>query len=127
MAKPIAHLILIYDGDCPFCSRYVKHVRLRDIVGRLEYVNARDGGPVVAEAVGKGFDLNEGMLVIMDGVYHHGADAVWALGLLSSPVSAFNRLNARMFRSRTISRFLYPALRFGRNMTIRLLGKPRLT
>lgn len=127
MAKPIAHLIVIYDGDCPFCSRYVKHVRLRDIVGRLEYVNARDGGPVVAEAVGKGFDLNEGMLVIMDGVYHHGADAVWALGLLSSPVSAFNRLNARMFRSRTISRFLYPALRFGRNMTIRLLGKPRLT
>ena len=127
MAKPIAHLIVIYDGDCPFCTQYVKHVRLRDIVGRLEYVNARDGGPLVAEAVQKGFDLNEGMLVIMDGVYHHGADAVWALGLLSSPVSAFNRLNARMFSSRTISRFLYPALRFGRNMTIRLLGRPRLT
>lgn len=127
MAKPIGHLIVVYDGECPFCSQYVKHVRLRDIVGRLDYVNAREGGPIVAEAVQKGFDLNEGMLVIMDGVYHHGADAVWALGLLSSPVGAFNRLNARLFSSRTLSRFLYPALRFGRNVTIRLLGRPRLT
>jgi len=51
MAKPIKHLIVIYDGECPFCSQYVKHVRLRDVSEKLQYVNARDGGPLVTEAV----------------------------------------------------------------------------
>jgi hypothetical protein len=66
------------------------------------------------------------MLVVIDGVYHHGADAVHVLALLSSPIGAFNRLNARIFSSRTVSRLLYPALRFGRNASLRLLGRPNL-
>lgn len=126
MTKPIAHLVVIYDGGCPFCTRYVSHVRLQNVVEQLQYVNARDGGAIVAAAAQEGFDLNDGMLVVMDGVYHHGADAVQILALLSSPVSAFNRLHARMFRSRTVSRLLYPALRFGRNASLRLLGRPKL-
>lgn len=126
MAKPIKYLVVIYDGDCPFCSRYVSHVRLRDVVEKLEYVNARDGGAIVAAAEQRGFDLNDGMLVVMDGVYHHGADAVQVLAMLSSPISVFSRINARMFRSRTVSRLLYPVLRFGRNANLRLLGRPKL-
>ena len=127
MAKPIKHLIVIYDGECPFCSQYVKHVRLRDVSEKLQYVNARDGGPLVAEAVQKGFDLNVGMVVVIDGIYHHGADAVRVLAMLSSPVTAFNRLHALIFSSRAISRLLYPVMRFGRNTTLRLLGREKLT
>ena len=27
---------LVYDGDCPFCSRYVQYLRLREVgLGRL--------------------------------------------------------------------------------------------
>ena len=35
---------LVYDGDCPFCSRYVQLLRIREAVGPLRLVNARDGG-----------------------------------------------------------------------------------
>ena len=38
---------IVYDGDCPFCSRYVALVRLREAVGQVVLANARDGGPVV--------------------------------------------------------------------------------
>jgi predicted DCC family thiol-disulfide oxidoreductase YuxK len=127
MAKPIKHLIVIYDGECPFCSQYVKHVRLRDVSEDLQYVNARDGGAIVDEALRQGFDLNVGMVVLIDGIYHHGADAVRVLAMLSSPVTAFNWLHARIFSSRTVSRLLYPVMRFGRNTTLRLLGREKLT
>jgi len=67
------------------------------------------------------------MVVVIDGIYHHGADAVRVLAMLSSPVTAFNRLHALIFSSRAISRLLYPVLRFGRNTTLRLLGREKLT
>ncbi len=126
MTKPIGNLTVIYDGDCPFCSSYVAHVRLRDVADHLQYVNARDGGEAVADAVQRGFDLDEGMLVVIDGVYHYGADAMRVLADLTSAVDAFNRLTARLLTSPRLSRTIYPVLRFGRNMTLRLLGREKL-
>ena len=78
------------------------------------------------EAVRRGFDLDEGMLVVIDGVYHYGADAMHALADLTSPVDAFNRITARLLTSRTLARTIYPVLRFGRNVTLRLLGRQKL-
>jgi predicted DCC family thiol-disulfide oxidoreductase YuxK len=126
MTKPIARLTIIYDGDCPFCSSYVSHVRLRDVVNELQYIDAREGGEVVKEAVRKGFHLDDGMIVIIDGVYHYGADALTALASLTSPIDAFNRISAKLLTSPTLSRTIYPFLRFGRNVTLRVLGRSKL-
>ena len=45
--EPHREAWLVYDGDCPFCSAYVRFVRLRDAVGTVHLVDAREGGPVV--------------------------------------------------------------------------------
>ena len=58
---------IVYDGDCPFCSRYVQMVRLREAVGPVRLVNAREGGPLVEEARRAGFDLDAGMVLKMGG------------------------------------------------------------
>jgi hypothetical protein len=47
--------------------------------------------------------------------------------LLSSRSGLFNKLNALIFHSPTVSRLLYPLLRAGRNLTLRLLGHRKLT
>jgi hypothetical protein len=99
---------------------------LRDVVQEVLYVDARGGGPIVAEAVQKGLDLNDGMVVIIDGAYYHGANALQILADLTSPVDAFNHLNARLLTSRTLSHIAYPFLRLGRNVTLRFLGRPQL-
>lgn len=127
MARPIARLIIVYDGYCPFCSRYARHVRLRGVVQELLYIDARDGGLIVTEVVQKGFDLNDGMVVIIDGAYYHGAEALQVLADLTSPIDAFNYLNARLLTSRTLSHIVYPVLRLGRNVSLRLLGRPKLS
>jgi predicted DCC family thiol-disulfide oxidoreductase YuxK len=121
-----ADAVVVYDGECPFCSRYVGLVRLRDAVGRVRLVNAREPDPLVDELKREGFDLDEGMVLVMGGRRYHGADCINMLAMLSTPVGAFNRLNAALFRSPTASRLLYPVLRAGRNLVLRLLGRTKI-
>lgn len=117
---------LLYDGECPFCSSYVKFVRLRETVGPLRLLNARDGGPEYDLAVRKGFDLDQGMLLHLSGRYYHGADCMNALAMLSGDSGLINRFNSWVFRSQARSTALYPVLRLGRNAVIRLLGRRKL-
>ena len=117
---------LIYDGDCPFCSRYARYLRLQRAVGALTLIDARAGGPAVEEALARGFDLNQGMLLNLDGTYYHGDACLNRLALMSSRADWFNRLNYLLFRSPVLSRVGYPLLRAGRNLALRLLGRPPL-
>lgn len=125
-AGPEPAATIVYDGDCPFCSRYVKLVRLRESVGTVKILNARDGGPLVAEILAAGLDLDEGMVLAMDGQFYHGDDCIHRMALLSSPSGPFNRFNRAIFRSPTASRLLYPVLRAGRNSVLRLLGRSKI-
>lgn len=124
MSTPEA--VLIYDGKCPFCSRYAELLRLRESLGTLRLINARDGGVDVDRIVAQGYDLDEGMVLVLGGQVHHGADCIHRLALMTTKSSRFNRLNGALFRSRTASRALYPILKFGRNVTLRILGRPKL-
>lgn len=117
---------VVYDGECPFCSAYVRMVRLRASIGPVRLLNARDGGPEADLVRGAGLDLDEGMVLNYGGRLYHGADCINMLAMLSSGSSAFNRINAAIFRSRTLSGVLYPVLRAGRNATLRLLGRRRI-
>lgn len=119
-------LVIVYDGECPFCSRYVRLLRLRESVGTVRLVDARFGDQLVAELQRSGYDLNDGMVAVYAGRTYHGADCVNLLALLSTDLGVFNRLNAAIFRSAILSRTLYPALRFGRNLTLKLLGRRRI-
>lgn len=123
LGLPDADMVVIYDGQCVFCSAYVRLLRLRDAVGRVELLDARTDD--VADLVKREFalDLNEGMLVLYQGRHYYGSDAMTVLSALTSPVGILNRLIAVVFRSRLLSRLLYPFLRLGRRATLTLLGR----
>jgi predicted DCC family thiol-disulfide oxidoreductase YuxK len=117
---------LAYDGECPFCSAYVRMLRLREAAGAVRMVNARDGGPEVAAARAAGLDLDEGMVLNLNGRLLHGDECIHALALMTTPSGPFNRLTHWVFRSERRARLLYPWLRAGRNATLRLLGRRRM-
>lgn len=117
---------IIYDGECPFCTRYVRFLRLREAVGAVDLVDARSDDTRVAAALDAGYDLDEGMIVSLNGAVYHGADCIHRLALLSTSSGLFNRLNAFWFRSPTVSRVLYPLLRACRNAVLRLLGRGKI-
>jgi predicted DCC family thiol-disulfide oxidoreductase YuxK len=117
---------LIYDGECLFCSRYARLVRLRETVGALRLIDARVPSPEVDAARGQGFVLDEGMLLRLEGVSYYGADCLQRLALLSSRSTLFNRLTYALLRSPSIARWSYPVLRLGRNALLRLRGRSQL-
>lgn len=118
---------LIYDGECPFCSRYVAMTRLQAAVGPVRLIDARQGGPEVAAALEAGYDLDEGMLLHLNGTLYHGAECLNRLALLSTRSGVFNAVSSLVFRSPAISRLAYPVLRAGRNGTLRLLGRRKIS
>lgn len=117
---------LIYDGECPFCSRFARLIRLRTTLNGLKLIDARDGGPEVEVARALGYRLDEGMILYMDGAYYHGPDCMNRLALMSSRSDAFNQLAYMIFRSERLSRILYPVLRKGRAVALAFLGRKPL-
>ncbi|MEL6765941.1 MAG: DCC1-like thiol-disulfide oxidoreductase family protein [Pseudomonadota bacterium] len=117
---------LLYDGDCPFCARFAAYTRLREAVGPVRLVNARDGGPEADEARAAGFVIDEGMVLKLDGTLYYGDDCLNRLALLSSRSGLFNRMNYWAFRSPAIARISYPALKTGRSLALRLLGREKM-
>ena len=117
---------LIYDKDCPLCNAYSQAVRIRQSVGELQLINAREDSAVMRELTALGLDLDQGMVLKLDSSIYYGADAVYMLSLLSSRSTLFNRLNYHMFKSQTVSKWLYPVLRLGRNTLLKLLRKRKI-
>lgn len=115
--------LIVYDGECIFCQNYVRFVRLRQAVGPVELIDARSGDPRVEGLWRDGYDLDEGMVFAHQGRVFHGAEAVHVLSGLSSGSGLFNRLNAAVFASQGVARFLYPALKLGRRLTLKLRGR----
>jgi len=119
-------ILLVYDKECPACNNYCQVVRIRDDIGDLKIINARDNSDVMNEITAKGLDIDQGMVLKMGGQLYYGADAIHALALISSRSSFFNRFNYWVFKSRTISKLLYPVLRSFRNLLLKLLNKTKV-
>ena len=110
---------IVYDGECPFCASYVTMTRLKASVGEVRLFDAREGIP----DWGRAYDINEGMLARHEGRIYYGADAVRALAVLVEPHDLWNRINRTVFGHPTLARAFYPLMRFGRNVTLRALGR----
>jgi len=119
-------LWIVYDGDCPFCSSYVRLYRLREVTGRVHLIDARTDHPILREVLAHGFDLDEGMAVKAGGRFYHGAEALQFLAILGAGNGLFNRFNRALFRHPGLSRALYPWMVRGRLLTLRLLGRTTL-
>jgi predicted DCC family thiol-disulfide oxidoreductase YuxK len=116
---------VIYDGDCPFCSRYTDLLALRS-VAEVELINARDDPALAARLQARGLDLNAGMVAVVDGQAFHGAEAVVAMAKLAPRASAFACVNAWAFRSPRVARAAYPILRLGRAVSLWVLGRGKI-
>ena len=119
---PAGSIIIIYDGDCPFCRSYITLTRLKELANTI-LLNARDEPALCQELLDEGVSLDEGMVVIINNQVHHGGDAINRITLLSSKNTLFNKVAYLVFSKPVISKVAYPFLRGIRNITLRLLGK----
>jgi len=121
-----AKAVLVYDGACPLCTRFATMVRLRAAVGEVELIDARAGGPVIERLRAQGIDLDQGNVFTFGGRDYVGPEAMQAIATLAGLGGMAGRLVAWMVRSPGRARLLYPLLRGGRNLMLRLKGVPQL-
>lgn len=119
-------IVLVYDKECPFCNAYSRLVRIRKSVGDLKIINARKQNDVLDEITAHGFDIDQGMVLKMGDQLYYGSDAIHALALISSRSGVFNRLNYWIFKSKTLSSWIYPILLFFRNLLLKILGRTEI-
>lgn len=111
-------LEVFYDGDCPLCRNYVQMLRLRNAIGPVDLIDARGDDPRLADLRRAGCDLNTGMVVRREGRIWHGGEAVWMLSRLAERGPM-----AWVLRDRRRATAVYPLLRAGRGLLLRLLGR----
>ena len=119
-------LFVVYDGLCPFCSAYVKMLRLKQSVGNVSLVDARSDTHIVKEFADRGLDLNDGMAVIYGSRIYYGSDAMNVLSCLTTASGLANQSMAAILRDPKVARTLYPVLRSGRAVVLALLRRPTL-
>ena len=124
MSRP--EILLVYDKECPVCNAYCQIVRIRASVGDLKIVDARKRSDVMDEITAKGLDIDQGMVLKIGDQLYYSSDAIHALAIISSRSGIFNRFNYWVFRSKTISSWLYPFLRFFRNILLKILRKTKI-
>lgn len=119
---------IVYDGGCPFCSDYVAYQDLKARAEAVELVDARSDAQALARYAIDAADLEDGMVVIVDGVAHRGAAAVHTLSTLSrAPRNWWVAAVAFVSRSAIVSSLLYPFLKLGRRIALTVLGVARFS
>lgn len=116
-------LDIYYDGQCPFCTRYVQLLRLRESAGLVTLHDLRDAPKARARFAALDLDPDNGMVVETGGQLYHGDEAMHVLSMLSTRSGVLNRISAAIFRHKLLARGLYPVLRAGRNATLFLMGR----
>jgi predicted DCC family thiol-disulfide oxidoreductase YuxK len=119
-------ILLIYDRECPACNAYCELVRVRESVGDLHFVDARENDAVMNEISAQGLDIDQGMVLKMGGQLYYGSNAIHMLALIGSRSGIFNRFNYWIFKSKTASSILYPFFKFFRLILLKILGKTKI-
>jgi predicted DCC family thiol-disulfide oxidoreductase YuxK len=122
MTNPQDDVWLVYDGECPVCKTYCKYIRIREAVGRLHLIDAREPSPIMDEITAAGLDIDQGMVVKFKNAIYYGPDAIYMLTLLSTPSGFFNRINYYVFSTKVGSKIFYPIGKAFRTLLLKVLG-----
>ncbi len=120
-------LVIVYDGECPFCHKYVDFYRLKSRVEQLTLVDARQHPKLLKQLAEEAYDLNDGMLVVWQGELYYAAAAMRTLAELSAQNGLFNRLNRGLFTHTWLARIVYPSLVVLRKLFLALTGREGLS
>lgn len=113
---------LVYDGQCPICNGTANALKIKAAVGDLILVNAREPHSIMDELKLANMNIDEGMVVKMNDVLYHGADAQYILAMIGTNEDWFNRLNVIIFSNKMTAKLIYPILKQIRNLILKVKG-----
>ena len=118
-------LVLIYDGDCPFCNKFAELIELKSGLPNLTVKNARDNKLEMKELYLKGYDIDQGAILLKNDEIFHGASAInWICSQIKEPTDSLLRVLSITFMNKKRTNLLFPFLLIGRRIILSLKGIP---
>tara|TARA_B100000579_G_scaffold104589_1_gene83271 strand:- start:618 stop:1019 length:402 start_codon:yes stop_codon:yes gene_type:complete len=116
--------LFIYDGECPFCNHFAQLIELKSSLPDFEILDGRTDLPLLSKLYKKGYDLNNGAILIINENIMHGANAInWICSEINEPSDSLLEVLRIIFSSKKRTSFLFPLLLWGRRLSLILKGK----
>ena len=104
-------LTFIYDGECPFCNHFAELLELKSKIKNLTILDGRKNPVLIKDLLLKGFDLDNGAILLNNENIFHGADAIhYICNLINEPSSKLLQILSSTFKSSERTRFIFPFL-----------------
>jgi len=118
----------VYDGDCPICKQAAKALQIKQHFGELHTLDAREAksDPLVEEITRRAYDLDEGMVIYVEGKFYHGKEALKFMAKYGDSKNLFMTIFKGLFWSDGLSNLVYPWLRAARNFLLKRKGFARI-
>ena len=101
---------VIYDGQCPFCSKYVELIELKKYYD-LKLIDARENRKIVNRIQKKiKKNINDGMFVLINNQIYFGASAMNVLEKKNFSQKKLSKIINLIFSKKILSSILYPFL-----------------
>ena len=100
---------LLYDGECPFCRFYARKSGFETPDGRpLTLIDANRAPELLAGLRAQGCEVDEGMVLVLEGRSYQGAEAMTALEAMTSGAGWFGGLSKWFASNPRRTRAFYP-------------------
>lgn len=114
---------VVYDGECPFCKSFVYLTNLKKLGYEVSLINARDKSDDIVRDIAKIYNLDEGMVVIIDNDILYGSDAARFLTTGFRATNLLALMYYLLLRNEKFAEFFYPILVKARKFYFRVVGK----
>ena len=112
-------LIFIYDGECPFCNHFAELLELKSKIKNISILDGRKNPDLIKDLLKKGYDLDNGAILLMDENIFHGAEAINTIcKLINKPSSKLLEILSKTFKSSKRTKFIFPFLVRARRLTL---------
>lgn len=117
------NVTIVYDRECPFCSDFVSLNRLKKRGYNVTLFNARETDNKLIKNLAKNYDLDYGMIVVLDQKIFYGSSAASFISSSFYKKNIKSLLYYLILVNKKIAKITYPFLVFLRNIYFRLTRK----
>ena len=112
-------LIFIYDGECPFCNHFAELLELKSKIKNISILDGRKNPDLIKDLLKKGYDLDNGAILLMGENIFHGAEAINTIcKLINKPSSKLLEILSKTFKSSKRTKFIFPFLVRARRLAL---------
>jgi len=109
----------IYDGECPFCNHFAELLEIKSKITNIKIIDGRKNLTLIKSLFDKGYDLDQGAILLQNENIFHGADAINTIcKQINNPSSSLLLLLSKVFKSNKRTNVIFPLLVRARRLVL---------